>query len=184
MVVIVFAVLMMSLKYDKQKDKTADTGLKPANTDVKSDENKKPENDLLGTWISSESGKGMRGEGELVSARATTSIVLNGDPRLVVASVAGNMASGTIAYENLCYTVTIAMPGKDPIVQAPRCVDNGIKPVQLQIDGNKLIFEGKSEIGIDLSFSGEYTKDTLKGTFVWSSPIGKVDGGFDLQKGK
>jgi hypothetical protein len=148
-------------------------------------ENLKPKKTgIVDTWVSSETGKGMQGEGKIVTSRSATEIKISGDVKVVIDKVEDNVASGTIIYNNLCYTPTITMTGKAPVVEAPRCINNDVKPVQLQLDGNKLSFVGQTEIGASIAFSGNLDNDAITGTFVWSSSYGKIDGTFDLARAK
>jgi hypothetical protein len=54
----------------------------------------------------------------------------------------------------------------------------------MQIDGNKISWSGKSDLGADISLTGTFTGDTMTGTFVRTSSSGTINGTFSLTRAK
>jgi hypothetical protein len=144
-----------------------------------------PANELIGTWVSADQGKGLQGTGKFVTTRATTQIDVYSDVNVVIQKVENNVAIGTLTYIDLCTTAIITPTGKTAITEQPRCTKKDSQPVELQIgDNNKLNFKGKNAIGADISFTGSYTNDAVSGTFTWASTSGEIKGTFDLVRSK
>jgi hypothetical protein len=139
---------------------------------------------LIGTWVSAVQGKGMQASGKVETSRATTQLNLSGDIVVVIDKVSDNIASGTITYNNLCSTSIVSVPGKTEVSEPPQCIDGNARPVSLQISGNTLKFDSTTATGGDISFVGNYTKDTVSGTFTRASSYGKLDGTFSLVRAK
>ena len=88
-----------------------------------------------------------------------------------------------MAYTNLCSTATVSVPGKAAVSEPPQCISNVSKPIQIQIVGNTLQFEGPTDAGGTVSFVGNYTETAISGTFTRESSYGKIHGTFDLKRG-
>jgi hypothetical protein len=114
----------------------------------------------------------------------TAQFTMNGDVNLVIKNVANNIASGIISYSNLCTVSTITMPGKPDTVKSPTCVSNESKAVELQISGNTLTFAGQTSTGANISFTGNYSGDTISGKFTITGSSGDMNGTFSLDRVK
>jgi len=109
---------------------------------------------------------------------------MNGDVKLVIKTVADNIASGMLSYSNLCTAATITMPGKPATTKAPECVSGESKAVELHINGNALTFAGQTSTGANVSFTGNYTDNTMSGTFTITGSYGDMSGTFSLDRVK
>src|SRR3990167_9476271 len=70
-----------------------------------------PARDLRGTWTSAIRGKGIQLYGQFATNPGTTKIYEDGDVELIVNTLAGNTASGTMRYTNLCSYGETTVPG-------------------------------------------------------------------------
>jgi Flagellar basal body-associated protein FliL. len=163
------------------------------NTTAKNDQNKvsapaaassASANSLIGTWISSVKDKGMQGSGQVVLPKFTTKFEMSSDVKLVVKTVADNIASGMLSYSNLCTVSTITMPGKPGTTKPAECVNGESKAVELHINGNALTFAGQTSTGGNISFTGNYTDNTMSGTFTITGSYGDMKGTFSLDRAK
>jgi hypothetical protein len=135
---------------------------------------------LVGTWGSAVAGKGVQGSGKVTVAGTNYQISLDGDVNLIIQKVADGAAIGTIAYNNLCLTIIESAPGKTPVTKPAQCVSSPAVPAKIQINGSTLTFTGKSQLGSDISFTGNFADGKITGTFTRMSSYGKVSGSFDL----
>ena len=143
---------------------------------------------LAGTWDSSVKGKGMQGSGEIITANANTKINVTGDVNLVIEKVENNIASGTISYNNVCYTLVISMPGKSDISEPSKCISISSKQIEAKITDNTISSGGNSDDNDNVSLLGNYTNNTISGTFTKTISVGKFDekisGTFNLARAK
>jgi len=187
----------ISLNQTKTAPKQQDTAVKndqnntPAPAAANSTDNptravptQAPANSLIGTWVSSVKGKGMQGSGKIVLPKFTTQLEMSGDVNLVIKTVADNIASGIISYSNLCTVSTVTMPGKPAAAKPPQCVSGESKEVQLHVNGNALTFAGQTSTGANVSFTGNYTNDTMSGAFTIAGSYGDMKGTFSLERAK
>ncbi len=137
-------------------------------------------NGLVGTWGSASPGKGVEGSGKVTISGTSYQISLDGDVHLVIQKIANGAAVGTIAYKNLCLTTVVSAPGKTPVTKPAQCVSAPAVPATIQINGSTLTFTGKSQLGSDISFTGNFVDGKITGTFTRMSSYGKVSGSFDL----
>lgn len=128
--------------------------------------------DFTGTWVSVEAGKGIQATGEFTLGKTTSQITLSGDVQVVIQKIENNVASGTVAYNNVCYTTSTD--------KQPKCVNISAKPVELQINGDKLTFNGPTSTGGTDSFNGTYADGVVSGTFTREGPYGKLSGTFSM----
>ena len=141
-------------------------------------------NDLVGTWVSTTPGKGMQGTGTITLPKSTTNFSISGDVNLVITKVENNIGSGTISYSNLCTTETTTYTTKPAVTKKLPCTSAAGKPIEVNIDGNKVTFNGQTSTGADISFTGSYTNDTSSGTVVVKGTYGDMTGSFSLTKAK
>jgi len=135
---------------------------------------------LVGTWSSAVAGKGVQGSGKVTVSGTNYQISLDGDVHLVIQKIENGAAVGTIAYNNLCLTLVVSAPGKTPVTKPAQCVSSPAVPATIQINGSTLTFSGKSQLGSDISFTGNFADGKITGTFTRMSSYGKVSGSFDL----
>ncbi len=135
---------------------------------------------LVGTWGSAVAGKGVQGSGKVTISGTSYELSLDGDVHLVIQKVTDNAAVGTISYSNLCITTIVSAPGKTPVTKPAQCVSSKAVPAPIKINGSTLTFVGKSELGSDISFSGNFANDSITGSFTRSSQYGKITGSFNL----
>lgn len=139
-------------------------------------------NSLVGKWVSATAGKGMQASGKFTISKSTALIDLSGDVTLVIEQIQDNVASGTLAYSNVCSKVIVTTPGKSPYSRSPQCFSVDNIPVSSQIKGNSINFEGTTNAGGKVTFSGVYSNDTLSGTFSRDSQYGQLNGTFSLHR--
>jgi hypothetical protein len=143
-----------------------------------------PTNGLAGTWKSSVQGKGIQGSGKMTLNGIIYELSLTGDVSLVIQKVDNNTATGTITFNNACINGTKSAAGKPATAFAPQCEKTFSRPALMQIDGNKISWSGKSDLGADITLTGTFTDDSMSGTFIRTSTSGKIDGTFGLTKSK
>jgi hypothetical protein len=142
-----------------------------------------PARDLRGTWTSSIKGKGLQLYGKFVTGPGTTTIYEEGDITLVINTVSGNTASGTIRYTNLCSTGSTAVPGYGNITVPKQCVtDTGARPVQIRVSSSRLDFGTISTNGATFTMQGNFTTSLISGTMVASTSYGDIKGEFHLMR--
>jgi hypothetical protein len=135
---------------------------------------------IIGTWRSTEAGKGMQATGTLVTARASTELTMAGDVQVVIQKVENNVAEGTMTYSNLCTTAVITMTGKSPITEKPQCITITPKPIQVKVAGNAITFDGPSDTGGTVTFTGTFSNDAFSGSFTRAGSVGTLSGTFHL----
>jgi hypothetical protein len=139
---------------------------------------------LIGTWNSSVPGKGMEGSGKVTLNGIVFQLNLAGGVNLVIQKVENNTGTGTITFDNVCVTGTKTVAGKPATAFSPQCEKTYSRPALMQIDGNKISWSGKSDLGADISLNGTFTGDTMSGTFVRTSTSGTINGTFSLTRAK
>lgn len=137
-------------------------------------------NSLVGTWVSATSGKGMEASGKLILKNSITQLNMSGDVSLIIDSMQGGVASGTLSYINICTSAVTTVTGKSPVTRSPECITENNKSVELQISGNIISFEGPTDTGGKVTFNGTYSNNSLSGTFSRESSYGELNGTFDL----
>ena len=137
----------------------------------------KPEN-LVGNWVSAVIGKGMQGSGKITVGRTTADINVSGDISLKIDKVENNVASGTVTYNNLCYTSIRSTTSKTTPAQAPKCVSGISKTIQAQITGDKLTIQGQTILGVNLAYEATYTNNDITGTFSRTGSNDKINENF------
>ena len=164
------------LKSVEQKLKSIKTAKPPIG-------NLTPARDLRGTWISSIRGKGIQLYGKFATGPGTTTIYEDGDIELIINTVSGNTASGTMRYTNLCSTGSTAVPGYGNITVPKQCVaDTGARAIQIRVSGSRLDFGTVSAGGATFSMQGNFTTDIISGTMTATTPYGVVKGEFHLNR--
>ncbi len=143
-----------------------------------------PDNGLIGTWTSSVKDKGMEGSGKVAIRGTAAQVKLTSDVDLVIQKVENNTADGTITFNNSCLASTISVPGKPDVVEPAQCLSLATRPASLQIDGDKISYTGKSDLGADISLTGTYTNDSISGTFTRTGTSGVINGTFSLVRVK
>jgi hypothetical protein len=140
-----------------------------------------PVRDLRGTWISSLKGKGMQNYGKFTTGPGTTQIYQEADIELIINSVSGNTASGTMRYINLCTWGSTSAP-KIPTISVPKnCNSTGANPIQIRVSGSRLDFGTMNAGSVSFSMQGNYTTDIISGTMTANiSPYGVIKGEFHL----
>jgi len=140
-----------------------------------------PARDLKGTWTSSIRGKGIQLYGKFATGPGTTTIYEDGDIELIINTVSGNTASGTIRYTNLCSTGSTAVPGYGNITVPKQCVvDTGASAIQIRVSSSRLDFGTVSAGGGTFSMQGNFTTDIISGTMTATTPYGVIKGEFHL----
>ena len=180
-IIAVVAVLLGSAKHTEQGPaESATVATSTTSTATTSATTSAATDGLVGTWGSAEAGKGVQGSGKVTISGTSYQISLDGDVNLVIQKVENGAAVGTIAYNNLCLTTVVTAPGKAPVTKPAQCVSSPAIPATIQINGSTLTFTGKSQLGSDISFSGNFANGKITGTFTRMSSYGKVSGSFDL----
>jgi hypothetical protein len=142
-----------------------------------------PARDLKGTWTSSIKGKGLQLYGKFVTGSGTTTIYEEGDITLVINTMSGNTASGTIRYTNLCSTGSTAVPGYGNINVPKQCTaDTGANPINIRVSSSRLDFGTVSSSGATFTMQGNYTTDIISGTMTATTPYGDIKGEFHLMR--
>ena len=141
----------------------------------------------VGNWVSAVSGKGMEGSGKIKIGSTTADITVGGDINLTIDKVENGVASGTVTYNNLCYTSTRTTAGK-VTVGKPQCVSGVSKTIELAITGDKMTFGAQTVLGVDLKYEASFTNDAIKGTFSRAGTNDKINenisGTFSLVRAK
>ena len=164
------------LKSVEQKLKSIKTAKPPIG-------NLTPTRDLRGTWTSSIRGKGIQLYGKFATGPGTTTIYEDGDIELIINTVSGNTASGTMRYTNLCSTGSTAVPGYGNITVPKQCVaDTGARAIQIRVSGSRLDFGTVSAGGATFSMQGNFTTDIISGTMTATTPYGIIKGEFHLNR--
>ena len=144
-----------------------------------------PTRDLRGNWTSSLQGKGLQLYGKFVTGKSTTQLYEDGDIDLVIDSVVGNTASGTIRYRNLKATGTTVVPGYGTITVPPvQYGDTGERPIQIRVSGSKLDFGTINTGDVNFTMQGNYTTDIISGTMTATTSYGVIKGEFHLSRVK
>jgi len=144
-----------------------------------------PVRDLRGTWVSSLSGKGIQSFGKFNTGPGVTQIYQEGDIKLVIESVSGNVASGTFQYINLCTWGKMTAPKIPPISVPKHCVSPGPGPIQIRVSGTRLDFGTVSAGGVNATMQANYTTDLISGsTTTTVSPYGIIKGEIHLIRAK
>lgn len=141
-----------------------------------------PVRDLRGTWKSSLAGKGMQTYSQFKTGPGTTQIYQEADVELIIESVSGNTASGTLRYINLCTWGRTTVP-KIPTINVPKqCVSTPANPIQIRVSGTRLDFGSIFSNGMSFTMQGNYTTDLISGTMTATTPYGVVKGEFHLMR--
>jgi hypothetical protein len=98
--------------------------------------------------------------------------------------VENNIGSGTLSYTNLCTTETTTFTTKPATTKKLPCESAVGKPVEININGDKVSLSGKTSTDADISFTGSYTNDTMSGNVVVKGTYGDMTGTFSLTKTK
>ena len=142
-----------------------------------------PARDLRGTWTSAIRGKGIQLYGQFATNPGTTKIYEDGDVELIVNTLAGNTASGTIRYTNLCSSGSTTMPGYGSVSVPRQCIaDTGARAIQIRVSGSRLDFGTVSAGGATFSMQGNFTTDIISGTMTATTPYGVIKGEFHLNR--
>ena len=140
-----------------------------------------PARNLKGTWTSSIRGKGLQLYGKFTTGPGTTTIYEEGDIELIIDAMAGNTASGTIRYTNICVTGNTHVPGYGNINVPKQCTaDSGTRPIQIRVSSSHLDFGTISAGGGTFSMQGNYTTNIMSGTMTATTPYGDIKGEFHL----
>ncbi len=145
-----------------------------------------PVRDLRGTWISSLKGKGMQTYSQFKTGPGTTQIYQEADIELIIKSISGNTASGTLRYINLCTWGRTTAP-KIPTINMPKqCVSTPASPIGIRVSGTRLDFGSvNAGGGANFSMQGNYTTDLISGTMTGNvPPYGVVKGEFHLMRAR
>jgi len=163
--------------------KLVEQKLKSIKTAIPSIGNLTPARDLRGTWTSSIKGKGLQLYGKFVTGPGTTTIYEEGDITLVINTMSGNTASGTIRYTNLCSTGNTFVPGYGNINVPKQCTaDTGASAIQIRVSSSRLDFGTVSTGGGTFSMQGNFTTDIISGTMVATTSYGDIKGEFHLMR--
>ncbi|MDP2721065.1 MAG: hypothetical protein Q8O75_03945 [bacterium] len=142
-----------------------------------------PARDLRGTWTSSIRGKGIQLYGQFTTGPGTTKIYEDGDVELIINTLAGNTASGTMRYTNLCSSGSTTIPGYSSVSVPRQCVaDTGAQAIQIRVSGSRLDFGTVSAGGGTFSMQGNFTTDIISGTMTATTPYGVIKGEFHLNR--
>jgi hypothetical protein len=139
---------------------------------------------FIGTWVSASQGKGLEGFGKVTTPRTSTEITAHSDVKLVIQKIENGMAIGTLSYSNLCYTIATSISGRAAVAKPEQCTNTPEVAARLQVDGNKISYQGQTELSSDVSFEGNLSGDTLTGTFVRTGTYGEVTGTLKLVRAK
>lgn len=144
-----------------------------------------PARDLRGTWTSSIRGKGIQLYGKFATGPGTTTIYEDGDITLIINSMSGNTASGTIRYTGLCSTGSTFVPGYGNITVPKQCVnDTGAQAIQIGVSSSRLDFGTVRANGATFTMQGNFTTDLISGTMTATTPYGNIKGEFHLMRVK
>jgi len=171
LIIVVVIILLGNSKSASQQSQATSA----ANISTASTPNSTSTSELIGTWVSAVSGKGMQGLGKITFSGTAYQIGFTGDINLVIEKVENNLGTGTITFSNLCLT-TDAKPAQ--------CIKTYSQPAVMQISGNTINYTGPTMLGASLSLSGTYTNDSISGTFTRTSSSGKINGTFNLARTK
>jgi len=142
-----------------------------------------PARDLRGTWTSSIRSKGIQLYGQFTTGPGTTKIYEDGDVELIINTLTGNTASGTMRYTNLCSSGSTTIPGYASVSVPRQCVaDTGAQVIQIRVSGSRLDFGTVSAGGATFSMQGNFTTDIISGTMTATTPYGVVKGEFHLNR--
>ena len=141
-------------------------------------------NGAIGAWTSATKGKGIQGSGKATLNGILFQLNLAGDVALVIQKVENNTGTGTITFNNVCVTGTKTVSGKTPTAFSPQCEKTYSRPAVMQIDGDKISYAGKSDLGADISLTGTLANDSIAGTFTRDSSSGNITGTFNLVRVK
>jgi|GEM_PF-3008163 hypothetical protein len=139
---------------------------------------------LIGTWNSSETGKGLQGSGQITIRGVATKLSLTSDANLVITKVENNVGTGTITFKDTCVNATKSVAGQPDVVEPKQCLDPYSQKAAMQITGNAITYTGETILGASVSLKGTIDGDTMSGTFVRTSSSGKIDGTFSLTRSK
>jgi hypothetical protein len=135
---------------------------------------------LMGTWVSSVSGKGMQGAGKVTLNGTTDQIAFTGDINLVVTKVENNSGTGTITFSNICLTVTVSTSGKPDVANPTQCLKAYSQAAVMKIDGNNISYTGETVLGANVVLTGTFSGNSMTGTFIRKSSSGSITGTFSL----
>ena len=142
-----------------------------------------PARDLRGTWTSSIRSKGIQLYGQFTTGPGTTKIYEDGDVELIINTLTGNTASGTMRYTNLCSSGSTTIPGYASVSVPRQCVaDTGAQVIQIRVSGSRLDFGTVSAGGATFSMQGNFTTDIISGTMTATTPYGIIKGEFHLNR--
>jgi len=163
--------------------KSVEQKLKSIKTAIPLIGNLTPARDLKGTWTSSIRGKGLQLYGKFATGPGATTIYEDGDITLIINTMSGNTASGTIQYTNLCSTGSTAVPGYGNISVPKQCVtDTGARAIQIRVSSSRLDFGTVSAGGGTFSMQGNFTTDIISGTMTATTSYGDIKGEFHLMR--
>lgn len=144
-----------------------------------------PARDLKGTWVSSLRGKGVQLYGKFDAAGGTVVVYEDGDITLVIDSVSGSTARGTIRYTNLCTWGSASYPGIVAVNTPKTCIaDSGSGVINIRVSGSRLDFGSFAAGGVSGTMQGNFTTDLISGTMTSSIPYGTIKGEFHLIRKK
>lgn len=143
-----------------------------------------PARDLRGTWRSSLQGKGLQLYGQFNTGPGKTSVYEDGDIELIINTMEGNTATGTIQYTNLCSWGGTSVPGFGNVAVPRHCVnDSGAMPTQIRVSSSHLDFGTVAAAGANFTMQGNYTTDIISGTMSGTvPPYGVLKGEFHLNR--
>src|SRR3972149_10876292 len=142
-----------------------------------------PARDLKGTWTSSIRGKGIQLYGQFATGPGTTTVYEDGDVELIINTLAGNTASGTMRYTNLCSSGSTTMPGYGSVSVPIQCsAETGAQAIQIRVSGSRLDFGTVSAGGATFSMQGNFITDIISGTMTATTPYGVIKGEFHLNR--
>ena len=102
---------------------------------------------------------------------------------LIINTVTGNTAVGTVRYTNLCSTGTTEVPGFGTVSVPPQCVsDTGTNAIQIRVSSTHLDFGTTNTNGATFTMQGNYTTDIISGTMTATTPYGDIKGEFHLMR--
>jgi len=163
--------------------KSVEQKLKSINTAKPPIGNLTPARDLRGTWTSSIRGKGIQLYGQFTTGPGTTKIYEDGDVELIINTLAGNTASGTMRYTNLCSYGETTVPGYGTVSVPRQCInDSGASPIEIRVSGSRLDFGTISAGGATFSMQGNFTTDIISGTMTATTTYGVIKGEFHLNR--
>lgn len=145
-----------------------------------------PVRDLKGTWRSSLRGKGYQVYGSFGDGASNVKVYQEGDVELVIDSVKGNAARGSMRLMNVYGSARGSVPGRGS-VSTPRMLivrDSGRSPITIRVSGTRLDFGSFDAGGLSGTMQGSYTTDLIRATMTVQTEYGPVKGEFHLMRQK